>query len=129
MNIEGKVWGNTSEIFHGNNVEVHRIFVNKGGYCSKHYHAAKFNSFFIESGKLKVKIWKKNYDLVDETILEPRQMTTVRPGEYHLFEALEDTVAYEIYWVELRQDDIVRDNVGGMENFRPQKREAQKPQL
>ena len=119
MNIEGKVWGETVEIFHGNNVEVHRIYVKKDGFCSKHYHASKFNSFYIERGSLKVRIWKKDYDLVDETTLTAGQMTTVKPGEYHLFRALEDTVAYEIYWVELRQDDIVREDVGGINDFQP----------
>ena len=40
-------------------------------------------------------------------------MSVVKPGEYHKFEALEDTIAYEIYWIELNPDDIVRETCGG----------------
>ena len=57
---------------------------------------------------------KNDYDLIDETIIGDLQMTVVPPNEYHMFEALEDTVAYEIYWVELNEKDIVRENCGGM---------------
>lgn len=113
-NIQGKVWGETECIFLKNNVEFHRIEAKKDGFCSKHLHEHKFNAFFVESGKLKITIWKNDYDLVDETIITSKQMSVVKPGEYHKFEALEDTVAYEIYWVELSTSDIVRENHGGV---------------
>ena len=32
----------------------------------------------------------------------------VPPGEYHRFEAVEDVVAYEIYWAQLEDHDIER---------------------
>lgn len=32
-------------------------------------------------------------------------MTIVKPGEFHKFEAIENTVAYEIYWTELSSLD------------------------
>ncbi len=113
-NIQGKVWGITQELFFKNNVEMHRIEVKKGGFCSKHKHEHKYNSFFVESGKLKIKIWKNAYNLIDETILTPQCMCIVSPNEYHLFECLEDTVAFEIYWVELDRKDIDRENIGGI---------------
>ena len=40
-------------------------------------------------------------------------MTVAKPGTYHRFKALEDTICYEIYWVELDPSDIERDDVGG----------------
>ena len=113
-NIQGKVWGETQSIFNKNNVEIHRIETNKGGFCSKHKHQYKYNAFFIEKGKMKITCWKSDYDLVDETIIGDLQMTVVPPNEYHMFEALEDTIAYEIYWVELSEKDIVRENCGGI---------------
>ena len=109
-NIQGKVWGKTQPIFLKNNVEIHRIEAKKGGYCSKHKHEYKYNAFLVEEGKLKITTWKNDYDLVDETIVEN---TTCKPQEYHKFEVLEDTVAFEIYWVELSEKDIVRENCGG----------------
>ena len=112
-NIQGKVWGKTQPIFFKNNVEIHRIETNKGGFCSKHKHEHKYNAFLVESGKLKITTWKNDYDLIDETIVEAGQITTCKPQEYHMFEALEDSVAFEIYWVELLEKDIVRENHGG----------------
>lgn len=113
MNIQGKIWGQTQLLFLKNNVEINRIVVKKGGFCSKHKHNYKFNAFLVESGKLKIRIWKNDYDLVDETILLNQELTIVKPQEYHMFEAIEDTVAYEIYWVELISNDIDRSNCGG----------------
>lgn len=113
--IQGKIWGSSRSIFLKNNVEIHRIEINKGTYCSKHRHDHKFNAFFLESGKLKISIWKNDYDLCDETIMVPGDFTTVNPLEYHQFEGLEDSVAYEIYWTELSPNDIYRESVGGKE--------------
>ena len=112
-NVQGKVWGNTRPLFLKNNVEIHRIEANAGGYCSKHCHEHKYNLFFVECGKLKITAWKNDYDLIDETIISDGQATVVPPGEYHTFEAIEDTVAYEIYRVELLEKDITRENCGG----------------
>jgi quercetin dioxygenase-like cupin family protein len=108
----GKVWGGT-ELLEANGVlEFHRIEARAGGVCSKHKHKFKWNGFFVEHGKLIIRVWKNNYDLVDETILGPGDFTKVMPGEYHQFEALEDTVAFELYWAEFDHDDIERDTVG-----------------
>jgi mannose-6-phosphate isomerase-like protein (cupin superfamily) len=110
--IFGKVWGNTQCIFNTNNVSIHRINIQKGSQCSKHYHLHKFNTFFVESGKLKILVWQKDYDLIDETILSASQSTVVKPGLYHMFYALEDTIAYEIYHTELDENDIIRETCG-----------------
>ena len=108
----GKIWGMT-ELIHKNGVlEFHRIDTKKGGICSKHKHQFKWNGFYVVSGKLKITVWKDDYNLVDETILNPGDFTQVKPGEYHSFECLEDAVAFELYWAEFNHDDIVRENVG-----------------
>ena len=113
MTLQGKIWGNTREIFNKNNVEIHRVDIKPDGYCSKHKHTAKFNMFLVESGELVVRIWKNEYDLVDTTYLLKGEQTIVKPGEYHQFDAKTHVVAYEIYWTELDQGDIVRESVGG----------------
>jgi mannose-6-phosphate isomerase-like protein (cupin superfamily) len=110
--IAGKVWGKT-ELLEANGVlEFHRIETKKGGVCSKHKHKYKWNGFFVEQGSLVIRVWKNNYDLVDETVLTTGMYTKVAPGEYHQFEALEDTVAFELYWAEFDHDDIQRESVG-----------------
>ena len=108
----GKVWGDT-ELVHANGVlEFHRINFTAGGVCSKHKHEFKWNGFFVESGRLLIRAWKNDYELTDETILEAGDFTQIKPGEFHQFEALEDSVAFELYWAEFSHNDIQRENVG-----------------
>ncbi len=113
--LSGKLWGTTSKIFSKNNVEVHRITGIKGGASSDHKHTYKSSMFFVEAGSIAVLIEKSDYPLIDKTILHPGQSTTIKPGEYHSFEILEDnTICYEFYWVELDSNDIQRRNCGSI---------------
>jgi len=116
MEKSGKVWGQTFEVFCKNNVEIHRIEIKNGGYCSKHKHASKFNAFYVESGSMEIHKYKNEYALVDVTLLGKGDYTVCPPNEYHLFKAVEDTIAFEIYWVEISKEDIVRENHGGMKD-------------
>ena len=127
--ITGKIWGTTSQIFRRNNVELHRIVGKLGGYSSKHRHFQKYNLFIVEKGKILVRQWVLPGDyetgmefVTDETILNPQDTLTIKPGVWHQFEVLEEgTVAYELYWVELPNKDIVRDGTGGLRNQKKEK--------
>ena len=111
-NKSGKIWGQT-ELIHANGVlEFHKIDYKAGGVCSKHKHQFKWNGFYVVSGKMKIRVWQKDYDLVDETILGPGDFTRVKPGLMHSFEGIEDGVAFELYWAEFNHDDIQRESVG-----------------
>jgi mannose-6-phosphate isomerase-like protein (cupin superfamily) len=110
----GKIWGNT-ELVHANGVlEFHRIEFKAGYKCSEHLHQFKWNGFFVESGKMLIRVWQDadQEGLVDETVLLPGQFTQVKPGKTHQFEGIEDGVAFELYWAEFAHDDIVRRTVG-----------------
>jgi mannose-6-phosphate isomerase-like protein (cupin superfamily) len=110
----GKIWGNT-ELIHANGVlEFHRIEYKSGYKCSEHYHKHKWNGFFVESGKMLVRVWQTadQEGLVDETILQAGDFTQVKPGLVHQFEGIEDGVAFELYWAEFSHDDIERRTVG-----------------
>ena len=111
-NISGKVWGQTELVFANSNIEFHRIDTKKGGVCSKHKHNFKFNGFYCMTGKLLIRVWKNDYDLVDETILNPGDFMRVKPGVYHQFIGMEDGVAFELYWAEFDHNDIKRESVG-----------------
>lgn len=108
----GKIWGHTEEIFHKNNVSINRIKIVKNSSCSKHYHNYKYNMFFVESGQVLIKHWQNDYDLIDETILNEGESCCIPPKNYHQFIGLEDSIVYEIYYVELNNADIIRDNCG-----------------
>ena len=111
-NKAGKIWGQT-ELIHSNGVlEFHKIDFKAGGVCSKHKHQFKWNGFYVVSGRMKIRVWQKDYDLIDETILGPGDFTRVKPGLMHSFEGLEDGVAFELYWAEFNHDDIQRETVG-----------------
>lgn len=111
----GKIWGTTEEIFGRNNVEVHRIEVIAGGYCSEHHHEQKWNEFYVESGELQITQWSPSSGLKDITTLHAGDSTAVSPGVIHQFHALTEVVAFEIYWVALEGEDIVRRTVGGID--------------
>ena len=71
----GKVWGTTKLIEANGALEFHRIEMDRGGVCSKHLHEFKWNGFYVESGTMLVRVWQKDYDLVDETILNAGDYT------------------------------------------------------
>ena len=110
----GKVWGQTELLLNHPSFEIHRIETKAGGYCSKHAHKHRFNAFYVESGTFKVKVWKNEYNLVDETTLNAGDIMTVPPGEFHMFESITDAVVFEIYYLpQFDHNDIVRETVGG----------------
>ena len=115
--IFNKVWGTTQKIFDMNGVQIHRIIANKGGYSSTHKHEFRFNMFYVERGSIKVIVHKNDYDLTDETIIKSGESTVAAPNEWHSFLALEDTVAYEIYYGKVDDSDIVRRDCGGIEDL------------
>ena len=90
MKIQGKVWGETSEIVANSSLELHRIEVHPDTQCSKHCHRYKWNGFYVESGKMLVRVWQNGDQdgLVDETVLEAGDFTQVKPGKIHQFEGL-----------------------------------------
>lgn len=108
----GKIWGQT-ELIHANGVlEFHRIEYKAGYKCSEHQHEFKWNGFYVESGKMIVRVWQNDYDLVDETLLLPGDFTQVKPGCIHQFEGVKDGIAFELYWAEFNHNDIKRRSVG-----------------
>ena len=73
---------------------------------------------YVISGELAIKVWAKDYDLVDVTRLKAGDFTTVEPGLLHDFEVENGTPCefLEIYYLEPLADDIIRETVGGTVN-------------
>lgn len=98
-----KDWGTTECLLITNNTEIHRLEINKHGKSSYHHHKSKFNAIRVESGKLQI------IHEIGVVTLQPQQQIIFSPGEKHQFIAIEDTVAYEFYWVTIDTEDIVRE--------------------
>jgi mannose-6-phosphate isomerase-like protein (cupin superfamily) len=113
-NITGKVWGDTSVLIQTPLTELHKINIKAGYRCSEHKHEHKWNGFYVISGVLEIHVAKNNYDLTDVTTLRAGDFTTVRPGEFHWFNCVENCVALELYYPEALSEDIVRRSVGGV---------------
>lgn len=111
-NKQEKIWGLTQRIFGNDNVEVHRIEIKQGGYCSKHKHKHKFNFFYVETGSVRILRWRGGQ--VASEVLFDSGSTFVCPDVFHKFEALSDSIVYEIYWTPFDPSDIIRENEGGL---------------
>lgn len=110
---KGKIWGTTETVLSLAHLEIHRIEINPGGYCSWHRHEHKWNAFLVISGQLII-------DAEDGTLktglaVASGEITTVAPGVRHRFTSTPGAVAYEIYYPRELSEDIIRDTVGGIE--------------
>lgn len=111
---QGKVWGTTELLEANSSLEFHRIEFKRNVCCSQHQHQTKYNGFFVESGRMMIKVWPDFDDLhtYDTTFLSNGDFMKVEPGLYHQFIGVEDGVAFELYWSELHTNDIQRRTVG-----------------
>lgn len=116
MDKSGKYWGITRKIFYQNNVEMHYMEINPGGFCSEHKHTYKYNKFLVLEGSLEIRSWKSGDDNEpDIVVLEKSDELTIKPGIFHQFinYSNKTTKVIEIYWTELSSDDIIRRSTGG----------------
>ena len=108
--ISEKPWGSTERIEWNPFMSFHRAFVAAGHRCSTHSHANKWNGFFVEFGRLNVRVFEP-----EETVIEmgPGGYLSVPPGVKHRFESVTDVVLFEIYWPAEQAEDIIREDEGG----------------
>ena len=89
-----KYWGNMKTLFENDQYTVKRIFMKKNTQSSMEYHVKKEESYYIESGLLKVgtRIGRaKNTSFT----MKPGDVFHIPPGFMHMRIALEDTVIIE----------------------------------
>lgn len=112
---EEKLWG-MNYVMHLDNIfQACHITIKKGGYCSNHKHTHKWNQFYVISGKLAVQTYRDGSSTPDSIFfLGPQDSIKIMPGVNHKFHALEDTEAIEIYSVSVSEEDILREDTGGM---------------
>ena len=89
-----KYWGHMDTLFETDDYSVKKIFMRKGSQSSLEYHVKKVESYYIDSGKLKVglRIGRAKNKSV---ILNEGDVFHIKPGLMHMRMALEDTVIIE----------------------------------
>jgi mannose-6-phosphate isomerase-like protein (cupin superfamily) len=90
-----KYWGNIKTIFENDQYSVKRIFMEKGTQSSMEYHIKKEESYYIESGRLKIGT-RIGRAVNTSLILEEGEVFHIPPGFMHMRIALEDTIIIEM---------------------------------
>jgi mannose-6-phosphate isomerase len=96
VHIEPKGWGRevwiaNNDLYCGKVLEI-----RKGKRCSLHYHKLKTESFYLRSGRLKVRVKdSRDSETVEEFEMKPGDCMDVPPGLVHQMEALEDAELIE----------------------------------
>jgi mannose-6-phosphate isomerase-like protein (cupin superfamily) len=113
-----KTWGQVEHIFSSPFAALSVLDVKAGGYSSRHYHQHRVNRFYVKSGAIDVVQYDKsgNREVVRRT-LRAGDLADVGPNIVHRFEVKEPGIVIEFYFpADLREDDIVRLDVGGCES-------------
>ena len=114
-----KIWGNTDVVFTCHRYSKHLLNIEKGGYCSLHYHTHRSNEFIVKTGNLEIIEFygpeMKHHILTDGNKLVVPSLVP------HLFYAHEETVACEEYFPDrggiVDDSDIVRLTLGGKDTY------------
>jgi mannose-6-phosphate isomerase-like protein (cupin superfamily) len=96
LHIEPKGWGReiwiaNSALYCGKILQF-----DKGKRCSLHYHKVKTESFYLESGRLLVRLMPSpESEAIEELEMTPGTCMDIPPGLVHQMEALEDAELFE----------------------------------
>jgi quercetin dioxygenase-like cupin family protein len=106
MPIIEKPWGKTLLVFDNETIHIYLAWINRDGFCSKHYHKNKHNLFFLQSGSIIVKTW--DTDIINEHKLLAGDKILVKNNTWHQFLATEESILLEIYYSTIDHEDIIR---------------------
>ena len=86
-----EVWIANNDLYCGKILEI-----KKGKRCSLHYHKLKTESFYLRSGRLRIKVKQSpDAEAIEEFDLEAGQCMDVPRGLVHQMLALEDAELFE----------------------------------
>ena len=90
-----KGWGNELHIENNEDYCGKLLVFNKGKKFSMHYHVEKYETWFIQKGKLTFRwIHPSNANIIED-ILQEGDIVTIYQGIAHQLEALEDSIIFE----------------------------------
>ena len=94
MKIVKKVWGEEHWIVNNKMYCGKKLILNKGYQCSYHHHKLKHETFYIESGMVKME-FQTATKYKEVCILCPSESIILSPNTNHRFIGLEDSVIFE----------------------------------
>ena len=90
-----KGWGHELHIENNEDYCGKLLVFNKGNKFSMHYHVEKYETWFIQKGKLTFRwIHPSNANIIED-ILQEGDIVTIYQGIAHQLEALEDSTIFE----------------------------------
>ncbi len=96
VNIVPKGWGRELWIANGDLYCGKLLEIRKGKKCSLHYHKLKTESFFLRSGRIKMRIKESpESETIEEFELNAGDCMDIPPGLVHQMEAVEDAELFE----------------------------------
>jgi mannose-6-phosphate isomerase len=95
-----KPWGREIWYAHEERYAGKVLIIDRGHALSLQKHARKQETMYLQSGRLRFHFNGAEFEMT------PGQCITVRPGDVHRMEALEDAVLLEVSTPEL--DDVIR---------------------
>ena len=115
-----KGWGYEEWIANNEKYCGKLLFLKKHKKCSVHYHKLKDETFYLQSGKLKVLLADSfddyKSDKVKEILMRPADSLHIWPGRVHRMSALEDSELFEFSTQHFEEDSIrivKGDSIGG----------------
>jgi len=96
VRIEPKGWGREVWIANNDRYCGKILEIRQGKRCSLHYHKLKTETFFLRSGKLRVRVKESpEASVIEEFVLNSGECMDVPIGLVHQMEALEDSELLE----------------------------------
>lgn len=101
-------WGRWTRLYMDDQVELRRLEVEEGGYCTRHYHREQANVLFVVRGMLRVMFFGNDPDQMPKApgtwyMLVPAGVEsrltnceTIEPITIHQFHAETPVIAYEL---------------------------------
>ncbi len=108
MKIVEKGWGYEKWICNSSNYCGKLLFFNAGMKCSYHYHKIKDETFYVQSGELKMTYgYKDDFSDAKTVILKKGDKFYIPPGLRHMMEGITDVELFE-FSTEHFEDDSYR---------------------
>jgi mannose-6-phosphate isomerase-like protein (cupin superfamily) len=105
VRIVPKGWGREVWIANGALYCGKILEIRKGKRCSLHYHKLKTESFYLRSGRLRLRVKQSpESEILEEFELEAGQCMDIPPGLVHQMEAMEDSELYEFSTQHFEED-------------------------